>query len=68
MPPPENHHVKSERANIRDRYAEGVSAGVELSCNALPAWIAQVYAERGPYERGLLLGVLLEEFGGMDDG
>lgn len=67
MPPAVNHAVATEMARLRDRYTEGINAGVELTDDMLPDWIRAFYRAHGAYERGLLLGVLLEEYGEMDD-
>lgn len=67
MPLVENHHVRTERATRRENYAAGISAGVDANRNELPDWIAEIYRTRTAYHRGVLLGVLLEEWGQMDD-
>lgn len=61
MPPPENHHVKSERAAMHARMVEGLNTGVDMPQHEIPPWIQRIYVAHGPYQRGLLLGVLLEE-------
>lgn len=59
--PQENADVQQKRRELREHLMNGVSAGVELGVMDYPAWVAQIYRERTPYDRGLLLGVLLEE-------
>lgn len=65
--PTENTHVRNRRKELRENLLKGVSAGVELTWRDYPDWVAQLYRERTPYERGLLAGVLLEEIGEVDD-
>lgn len=65
--PAENHHVRAERAWIHERLTDGIKAGVLLQPRDYPEWVRVLYAERGPYERGLLAGVLLEEMGLLTD-
>lgn len=66
MPPPENAFVKQQRQWLRDLYAQSISEGVE-GYSDMPDWVSEFIRTHGVRKRGYLLGVLLEEWGRMED-
>lgn len=66
MAAPENAGIQAELRTRRDRYAAGVNAGVEMQAQQWPEYVRQLMASSQPYERGVLLGVLLDEWHRME--
>lgn len=75
-PPPENAHVRAERAHLRAMFTGGINRGVDVDLtnfdrgeivgasddpNQLQPWAFAILSKLTAWQRGYLLGVLLVE-------
>lgn len=75
-PPPENAHVKAERAHQRAMFTGGINSGADVELtrfdygelvgadddpNQLQPWAFSILSKLTAWQRGYLLGVLLSE-------